>query len=42
MLSLNQSQMIEKAKFSYSVPQKAFKKQAKSIQDQGRNQSVAL
>ena len=42
ILSLNRRQMIEKAKCSYSHLQKAFKKQTKTIEDQGKNHRVAL
>ena len=42
ILSLNRRQMIEKAKRSYSHLQKAFKKQTKTIEDQGKNLRVAL
>ena len=34
----NQQQIIEKAKFTYSPLGKAFKKQIKAIEDQGRKQ----
>ena len=33
----NQKQMIEQAKFTYSPLGKAFEKQIKAIEDQGRN-----
>ena len=41
MLS-NQQQIIEQAKFTYSLLGKAFEKQTKTIEDQGKKQIVAL
>ena len=38
----NQKQIIEQAKFTYSLLGKAFEKQAKTIEDQGKKQIVAL
>ena len=37
-LSLNQHQIIEKAKFTYSPLGKTFQKQTKTIKDQGEKQ----
>ena len=34
--------MIEQAKFTYSLLRKAFKKQTKTIEDQGKKQIKAL
>ena len=34
--------IIEKAKFTYSPPGKAFEKQIKAIQDQGQQQIKAI
>ena len=42
ILPSNQQQIIEKAKFTYSHLGKAFKKQIKSIEDQGQKQVEAL
>ena len=38
----NQQQIIQQAKFTYSPLGKAFEKQAKTIEDQGKKQIVAL
>ena len=38
----NQPQIIEQAKFTYSPLGKAFEKQTKSIEDQGKKQIDAL
>ena len=35
-LPTNQQQIIEKAKFTYSLLGKAFEKQGKTIEDQGK------
>ena len=37
ILSLNQRRVIEQAKFAYSLLRKAFKKQTKTIEEQGKN-----
>ena len=37
MLPSNQQQIIEQAKFTYSPLEKAFEKQTKTIEDQGKN-----
>ena len=37
ILPLNQQQMIQQAKFTYSPLGKAFEKQIKTIEDQGKN-----
>ena len=37
ILSSNQQQIIEQAKFTYSTLGKAFEKQTKTIADQGKN-----
>ena len=37
ILPSNQQQIIEQAKFTYSLLGKAFEKQAKTIEDQGKN-----
>ena len=37
ILPSNQQQLIEQAKFTYSPLGKAFEKQIKTIQDQGKN-----
>ena len=42
ILPSNQQQIIEQAKFTYSPLGKAFEKQIKTIQDQGRKQIDAL
>ena len=42
ILPTNQQQIIEKAKFTYSPLGKTSEKQAKTIEDQGKNQVVAL
>ena len=42
ILSFNQRQIIEQAKFAYSPLGKAFKKQAKTIEDQGEKQIKAI
>ena len=42
ILPLNQQQMIEKAKSTYSPLGKAFEKQIKTIEDQGKKQIEAL
>ena len=39
ILSSNQKQMIEQAKFIYSPLEKAFQKQTKTIEDQGKKAS---
>ena len=41
MLPFNQSQMLEQAKFTYSLG-KTIKKQAEVIEEQGRKQAEAL
>ena len=41
-LPFNQQQIIEQAKFTYSPLGKAFEKQAKTIEDQGKKQIDAL
>ena len=38
ILPSNQQQMIEQAKFTYSPLGKAFERQRKTIEDQGKNQ----
>ena len=38
----NQQQIIEQAKFTYSLLGKAFKKQTKTIKDQGEKQIKAI
>ena len=38
----NQQQIIEQAKFTYSLLGKAFEKQIKTIEDQGQKQVEAL
>ena len=38
ILPSNQQQMIEQAKFTYSPLGKAFQRQRKTIEDQGKNQ----
>ena len=38
ILSSNQQQIIEQAKFTYSPLGKAFEKQTKTMEDQGENQ----
>ena len=38
----NQQQIIEQAKFTYSSLEKAFEKQTKTIEDQGKKQIDAL
>ena len=38
ILPSNQQQIIEQAKFTYSPLGKAFEKQTKTIEDQGKNQ----
>ena len=38
----NQQQIIEQAKFTYSPLRKAFEKQTKTIEDQGKNQISAI
>ena len=38
----NQKQIIDEAKFSFSPLGKAFEKQAKAIEDQGKNQVSVL
>ena len=42
ILPFDQSRMIEQAKFIYSSLGKAFEKQIKTIEDQGRKQVEAL
>ena len=42
MLPSNQQQIIEQAKFTYSPLGKAFEKQTKTIQDQGKKQIDGL
>ena len=42
ILSSNQQQIIEQARFSYSPLGKAFKKQIKTIEDQGEKQIKAI
>ena len=42
ILSSNQQQIIEQAKFTYSPLGKAFEKQIKTIEDQGKKQVEAL
>ena len=42
ILPSNQRQTIEKAKFAYSSFGKAFEKQAKTIEEQGRKQIDAI
>ena len=42
ILQSNQQQIIEKAKFTYSPLEKAFEKQIKTIEDQGKKQVDAL
>ena len=42
ILPSNQKQMIEKAKFTYYPPAKAFEKQRKTIEDQGKKQIKAI
>ena len=42
ILPSNQQQIIEQAKFNYSPLGKAFEKQAKTIEDQGKKQVDAL
>ena len=42
ILSSNQQQIIQQAKFTYSPLGKAFEKQTKTIEDQGKKQVVAL
>ena len=37
ILPSNQQQIIEQAKFTYSPLEKAFEKQIKTIEDQGKN-----
>ena len=37
ILSFNQKQIIEQAKFTYSPLERAFEKQIKTIEDQGKN-----
>ena len=41
-LSSNQRQIIEQAKFTYSPLEKAFEKQTKTIEEQGRKQIDAI
>ena len=40
--SSNQQQIIEQAKFTYSLLGKAFEKQTKTIKDQGEKQTEAI
>ena len=42
ILPSNQQQIIEQAKFSYSTLRKAFEKDTKTIEDQGKKQVDAL
>ena len=42
ILPSNQQQIIQQAKFNYSPLGKAFKKQIKTIEDQGEKQAFAL
>ena len=42
ILSFNQQQVIEQARFTYSPLGKAFEKQIKTIEDQGKKQVDAL
>ena len=42
ILPFNQQQVIEQAKFTYSPLRKAFKKQIKTIEDQGKKQVKAI
>ena len=42
ILTSNQQQIIEQAKFNYSPLGKAFEKQTKTIEDQGKKQVNAL
>ena len=42
ILPSNQKQIIEQAKFTYSPLGKAFEKQIKTIEDQGKKQVVAI
>ena len=42
ILPSNQQQIIQQAKFTYSPLGKAFKKQIKTIEDQGKNQVKAI
>ena len=42
LLPFNQQQIIEQAKFTYSPLEKAFEKQTKTIEDQGKKQVDAL
>ena len=41
-LPSNQQQIIEQAKFTYSLLEKAFKKQIKTIEDQGEKRIKAI
>ena len=38
----NQKQITEQAKFTYSIPDKAFEKQIKTIEDQWQKHEAAL
>ena len=42
ILPSNQKQTIEQAKFTYSPLGKAFEKQTKTIEDQGKNRISAI
>ena len=42
ILPSNQQQIIQQAKFNYSPLRKAFEKQTKTTEDQGKNQADAL
>ena len=42
ILPLNQQQIIQQAKFNYSPLGKAFEKQTKTIEDQGKKQVKAI
>ena len=42
ILPSNQKQMIQQAKFTYSPLSKAFEKQIKTIEDQGKKNKLML
>ena len=42
ILPSNQQQIIEQVKFTYSLQEKAFEKQTKTIEDQGKKQIKAI
>ena len=42
ILPSNQKQIIEQSKFAYSPLEKAFEKQARTIEDQGKTQIKAI